>query len=1046
MQLSDSVYVVDVQDVGVPVEGAVVVLMGDRGEYGVGVTGSDGLATVNYRPKGLGWVDLVVNGEDYFVYEDSMEVVGAGGLCYVSSVSVDDGGGWVGNGDGEAGWGERVGLGVGLVNGGSGTLTGVGCDLSVVSGCSLFVSIAIDDSIRNDSLIYVGSESVKPGSMPFGLSLNEEVLGRGLGSQGNELGCWLWLDGMGWHVRFIGEGDPHTYACSLSIFGDLLGYSGYMVESSDTVALEGSMVVFEGLLGVGDYEDGVDLVLSDSAGVEVYVSHVDYGSVGSSEVVGWYDVGFGGGGVGDELGIWFEAEISDDGVGSWRDWFRLLIHDGEVVGERIEFTPLGGDTIGVVYGLRNVGSGGLEGLEGRLRGLSGVEVTDSVSVYGAMSSGGYGEGDGFKARELGGPVVYEFYTFDGYGRSWVDTVDVRTVSGISTLRHRLMRETVELSWEMSGDSLLYGYDIYRSDESAGSYSMIGMVEGYSRYVDDGLLTEESYYYYVCARDSMGNVSVPSETLEVWTGPPCLTGWPVTTTNVIPSSTVLADIDNDNDLEIIMGSKNGNIYVWHHDGTEAAGWPKSTGATEVWSTPSATNLDGDPELEIVVGNEEGNVYAWHHDGTGLRLSDGYFRPTGGVIRGGVATDDLDNDLDLEIVAGNSYGDLYAWHADGTGFLQSNGFFAGIDGVGHNISGTPAMADLDDDGDVEIVVGSLNGDIWAWHHDGTGYLDTTGNFTYAPGVYGAVSIGDIDNNGVLDIVCTGLYSGKVYAFDNVGSVRSGFPEVLDCGMYCSPALADLDGDEKLDIVVGTFRGDWDDTASVYVIDHNGDIRPGWPQRIEGDFFSSPVVGDIDGDSDADIVVASTDGGIYAWHKDGTRVHGWPRHVVFSFYATTAIGDVDVDGDVEIVVGGYDGMVHAYDITAPYLEDTMEWPKIYHDLHNSCLYKGPSRAGTEPPKTDMIPRELLLFGYPSPARSAVSIRLGIPSTQGSPKVSVDIYDVRGRLVKQVHDGGLDPGFHEFKWEGQDEYNTRVSSGIYFIKVSRSHQSKSRKIVLVR
>jgi hypothetical protein len=1041
MSPGDSVFAVEVRDDGVGVEGAVVVLMGERGEYGVGLTDGDGMAYVNYRPRGLGWVDLVVSGAGFGAYEGSVEVVGSGGRLYVSSVSIDDGTGWVGNDDGEAGWGERVGLGVGLVNGGVGSLSDVACSLRVVEGCSLWVSVQID-TIVSDSVVYVGRGCMHPGSVPFGLSVVGEVFGRCLGTWDEDVGCWLWLDGMGWHVRFIGDGEAHSYACSLSVFGELLGYSGNMVEPGDSVIRVGDMLVFGGGLGIGDFEDGLDLVLGSDGSVEVYDGSASYGSVGSSEVLGWYDVGFGLDGVGDGLGVWFELAMSEGGGGSWRDWFRLEVGDGEVFGERLEFVGLGGDTTGVRYGLRNVGGGGLKGLEGTLRGLSGVEVTDSVSVYGDLCSGCYGEGELYRVRELGGSVRYEFVVRDTYGREWVDTVDVRDVGVAGAISYRLGSDYIELSWASSSDSLLRGYDIYRGASYGGSYELVGMVEGYSRFVDEVLLSEEDYYYYICTRDSMGNVSAPSETAEVWTGAPYMPGWPAGPTNVIPSSVTLADVDRDNDLEIIIGSKDERVYVYHHDGILADGWPRETGA-EIWATAAAMNLDGDPELEIVIGNDNGVIYAWNPDGSGVRLSDGYFRPVGGTVKGAPVGDDLDGDLDMEIVAASGNGQMFVWHHDGTGYLQSNGYFAKAIG---GVQGSPAIADLDNDEELEIIVGSMGTNIYAWNADGTGYLESTGVFAQCSAAFGSVALGDVDGNGDLEVVACALYSRSIKVYDHDGSAHLGWPKSVDCNVYASPALADLDGDGKLDIIVGTNRGSQDDTASVYVYNDKGAIRAGWPQRFEADFYSSPVVGDISGDGIPDILVASTDGNIYVWHDDGTPVKGWPRFLIYEFYATPALGDLDNDDDLDVVAAGYDAQIHVFDCSAYCSDSTLEWPQLCHDRLNSGLYGGPSKSGIGPGGNDGLPAKVMLAGYPNPAFSAVNIRLGIPSARSADMLSVDVYDVLGRHLKQVHSGKLEPGFHEFRWDGTNKSDATVSSGIYFVRASWRRDSISRKIVLVR
>ncbi len=454
LALGDSVVVVEVRDGGVGVGGAVVVLEGGYGEYGVGVTGGDGVVGVRIRPRGVGWVRMYVSGDGYRVYVDSLEVVGGSGL-YVSSVVVDDGVGWVGNGDGEVGWGERVGLGIGIRSG-SGEVGGVVGRLGVVRGCSLGVVVEID-SVKSDSMVYVGSGCRHPGGIPFVLGVDSGVMGRCLGSMGHDLGCWLWLDVEGWHVRFIGDGGEHVYRCSLDVYGGLVGVSGSGLEVGDSMGVVGGRIWLVGGLGEGDYWDGMDIEVGVGDYVEVYGDSVDYGDVGSEEVVGWYEVGFDSVGVGSGVGVWFEMDMRDSLGSLWRDWVWLGVLDGELVCERVLYSG-GGDSVGVYYGVRNVGGCGLVDVVGVLRGLEGLEVLDSVSWYGDIGVGEYGEGDGYLVRYTGDSVRYEVELCDGYGRCWLDTLEVRELGAVSGLEGEVGSDYVELSWE-SGDSLVESYDV-----------------------------------------------------------------------------------------------------------------------------------------------------------------------------------------------------------------------------------------------------------------------------------------------------------------------------------------------------------------------------------------------------------------------------------------------------------------------------------------------------------------------------------------------------------------------------------------------------------
>ncbi len=994
LSVGDSLVVVEVRDGGVGVEGAVVVLEGGYGEYGVGVSGVGGIAEVGFRPLGVGVVRMYVSGDGYRVYEDSLEVVG-GGRCYVSSVEVDDGDGWVGNGDGVAGWGERVGLGVGLRNGGVGDIGGVWGKLREVEGCSLWVYVEIDSGVV-DSLVNIGSGSRHPDGNPFGLGVERWVMGRGLGGVGEEVGCWIWLDGMGWHVRFVGDGGEHAYRCSLGVYGGMVGVSGYGLEVGDSLVVDVGVSISGGL-GVGDYEDGIDMEVGLGGMVEVLVDSVYYGVVGGSEEVGWYEVGFDSVGGMDGVGVWFELEMGDSIGSRWSDWVWVEVEDGELVLERLRYDG-GGDSLGLYCGVRNVGGGGLVGVEGRLRGLWGVEVLDSVSWYGDIGGGSYSEGDGYGVREYGDSVRYELELVDGYGRRWLDTLGVRDVGVVSGLVGEVGSDYVDLSWGCS-DSLVDGYDIYRSDDYSGGYSLVGMVDGYRRYKDVGLVSEEDYYYYVEGRDGDGNLSEPSETLCVWTGSPQLPGFPIELRGAAFPSPVAGDATHDGNKEIFIGSKGLEVSGFTKDGKLLDGFPYE-GECEIWSSPILVDLDGDGTLECIFGEGKGNhrpncarLVALNHDGSFVsptnnpRLASsapGWPQEVLKLIRSSPVAYDLDGDDHPEIMIGiepNPPGGetypFYIFAYDGSGYLESGPEFGQVEG---GIWATPAVCDLDSDGSCEIIVCDKRGNLYIWRATGEPYLgDSTAVVARTNSIFlASPAVGDIDGDGKPEIVCVNT-KGEVYAWNNDGSSVGGQSVLVSFGDFTqsSPALADFDSDGSLEIVFGVGSDD----GSLILIRGDGTSYSdssrilcwNWPLGS-----TSPAVGDIDNDGFLEIVTCSEHGDVIAVNEDGSSVNGFPRRIASYIYSSPMIDDLDGDGDIEIAVGGYDSRLHVWDLKAPYDPSKLPWPMFHHDRWHTGCY------GFEPPGDTRGPSfTIAMFANPAVERSVDIYVVADEGLGGSPRI---------------------------------------------------------------
>jgi hypothetical protein len=319
---------------------------------------------------------------------------------------------------------------------------------------------------------------------------------------------------------------------------------------------------------------------------------------------------------------------------------------------------------------------------------------------------------------------------------------------------------------------------------------------------------------------------------------------------------------------------------------ATAWTKTwTGVWDRSSSPVVADVNGDGVAEIVIGAQDGYLRVLNA-ATGTNIAHW---PQPAIVYGGRAA----------------------------------------------IDSAPAVGDLDGDGKAEIAVGvgstwaaNQNGGVVVFNRDGTTRCrfrthDTfnvaTGGFSpdgYSDGVYSSPAIGDVNGDHKGDIVF-GSFDHRIYAIDRY--CHKIFEYNVEDTIWSSPALYDLNGDGRQEILIGA-----DQSAGGFIDWSGGEFRalkwtPSgavemWKRQVNDVIWSSPAIGDIDGDGRVEVVVGAGDyyhrshgQKIFAWHADnGTSLPGWPYTTGGSTASAPALGDVTGDGVPEVVDGSRDGYV--------------------------------------------------------------------------------------------------------------------------------------------
>ena len=587
---------------------------------------------------------------------------------------------------------------------------------------------------------------------------------------------------------------------------------------------------------------------------------------------------------------------------------------------------------------------------------------------------------------------------------------------------------------------------------------------------------------------------------------------------------LADADNDNDLDLFCGGDSQHVRYFKNNGTPQN--PVYTIQTygiktnlnnfmesESASVPVFADMDGDGDLDFFTGSSSGKITYYQNTGTAQNfvftyITDFYknIEIIGGadINRHGASAitfADIDGDNDKDLYWGDLFGlsiyfikntgtpQNFTWNFIDTTSPKPNAYYSG----GFNM---PGIYDINGDGNNDFFIGVLIGsktiDNFVFYRNNgpvnnPSFAKVTDNFILSAdmGSYSYPTLADIDNDGDKDLFIG--CDNSVAFFRNNGTQSSpSFILVNDSlplnvsNFNFAPAIGDLDGDLKKDLVLGYFAG-----GKLRFFKNTGTpVNPVFTyQSSQLDTMnlaqsSAPVLADLDNDNDLDLLVGSSGGRLTYYRNNGGSGMFNFQFVTNNFEgiftgndAAPSLGDLDGDGDLDLLVGNKTGKIFFYRNTGSVTNPSftlvtnnyaginvfMNAVPCITDINNDSdidLLVGNTKGGLYfyenwdvfgiQQISNEIPEGYKLYqNYPNPFNPVTKIRFDVWAGGKSLSniVSLRVYDALGKEIIKLVNRPLIAGTFEANWDASS-----YPSGVYFYQLSAGDFKHVRKMVLVK
>ncbi len=353
----------------------------------------------------------------------------------------------------------------------------------------------------------------------------------------------------------------------------------------------------------------------------------------------------------------------------------------------------------------------------------------------------------------------------------------------------------------------------------------------------------------------------------------------------------------------------------------ARWTFESGA-EGGSVPMAGDIDSDGKIEVVWGSGEGILYALDENGQ----IEWTFEASGPLYAPPVIGD-LDGDGIMEVVCGGYYngvvGDanLYALNGEDGSLLWTFSTMGEGSPYEKGFEASPSLYDVNDDGKLDVLVGSRNYYFYALNGlDGTVLWKSQ----FEHFIRASAPIGDIDNDG----------DDEIFVMDNHAFVKlldmNGNVEwemyLPSYGTAPTAIFADLTGNGYDEIIIFT-TGFGGIPGVPLVYRYDGSLL--WTNEDHIFFYSTPTLYDVDGDGLLDILNVDSDDQTLIAYKgtDGSILYTAEPFEGYFQAPGLSTADIDGDGEIEVLAGA---LPNLYSINPA--DGSVEW--VYET--------GESRAG--------------------------------------------------------------------------------------------------------
>ena len=357
-----------------------------------------------------------------------------------------------------------------------------------------------------------------------------------------------------------------------------------------------------------------------------------------------------------------------------------------------------------------------------------------------------------------------------------------------------------------------------------------------------------------------------------------------------NSVYAADIDGDGDMDVLSASAGDDKIAWYEntDGNGTFGSQQIiTVAANIARSVYAIDIDCDGDIDVLSASQDDNKIAWYEntDGNGTFGPQQVITLLAGWAQSVYSTD-LDGDGDMDVLSASNRDNKISWYEN----INCNGTFGAQQTITNsaNYANSVYATDIDGDGDMDVLSASKGDDKIAW------YENTDRNGTFGPpevittSALDALSVfsADIDGDGDADVVSGSYGDDKVAWYENIdGSGTFGPQQVITTFANGPQAVyaADFNEDGFIDVVSASR----DDDKIAWYENTDGKGTFGVQQIIttSADGAWSVFSIDLDGDGDSDVISASILDDKIAWYENFTlRIISQPQDQVVCPNSTT------------------------------------------------------------------------------------------------------------------------------------------------------------------